>query len=79
MTANLGQNDFHWVRFTVIPFLIWVWSWLKYWLIGGFVVGCFAWVIKTAVREGVEEALQKKVVPLLDDIRDEVTKEQDYE
>ena len=49
----MNEGDFPWIRYTVIPFLIWVWSWLKYWLVGMFVAWGIQWMIKIAVREVV--------------------------
>jgi hypothetical protein len=73
---SVNDGDFSGLRQHFVLFLIWLWS-LKGYFLAAFLAIWFQWMIKGAVREGVEEALNKTVVPILDDILGEMREEQE--
>lgn len=57
--------------------LLFQWLWGIRWLIATIVWFIwFQWTIKNTVRDGVSEALNKTVVPVLEEIRDALTEDE---
>ncbi len=72
LLMNDPGQPFQWLWHVFLIHLIWLWS-IRYWFLAIGMISWCQWMIKDAVRSGVEEALKKTVTPVLDDIYDKLT------
>lgn len=67
----------HWLWVLVLIIFHWFLSRGWMWLVLGVIFAYFQWVLKSTIRDGVEEAMKRTVVPALDEISEKLNKEDD--